>query len=312
MKRLPSTALIFSTALSMGLSACEQVETQSKEEASSESRNVETDPSDQSSGDGSNVSADKATANADGTQGTAAPVADADVTLGMLKKDLDAIKLQLQNLDKKIDSAKLRGGGGGATASATPEEEEKASQLRTNLMKLIGEGEMGKAKGVMAELDKSYKNTSAWKSLQRRTAPELKVVGKKVPQASIGKNIDSWYVEGETNLDSGVTLLVFWEVWCPHCKKEMPELVELYNARNKQGLKILGLTRLTKSSTEEKVQKFVQDNELNYPVAKENGKIAPMFNVSGIPAAAVVKDGEIIWRGHPNGITDALWDKWLN
>ena len=76
----------------------------------------------------------------------------------MLKKDLDAIKLQLQSLDKKIDSAKLRGGGGGATASATPEEEEKASQLRTNLGKFAGEGEMGKAKGVMAELDKSYKN----------------------------------------------------------------------------------------------------------------------------------------------------------
>ena len=47
---------------------------------------------------------------------------------------------------------------------------------------------------------------------------------------------------------------------------------------------------MTKSSTEEKVQKFVQDkSELNYPVAKENGKIAPMFNVSGIPAAAVVR-----------------------
>ena len=48
------------------------------------------------------------------------------------------------------------------------------------------------------------------------------------------------------------------------------------------GSQILGLTRLTKSSTEEKVQKFVQDNELNYPVA-EGGKIAPMFNVSEFP-----------------------------
>ena len=77
-------------------------------------------------------------------------------------------------------------------------------------------------------------------------------------------------------------------------------------------MKIVGLTRLTKSSTQEKVEAFVAEHELNYPVAKENGKIAPLFNVSGIPAGAVVKDGEIIWRGHPGKLNDALWDKWLN
>ena len=67
-----------------------------------------------------------------------------------------------------------------------------------------------------------------------------------------------------------------------------------------------------KSATEEKVRAFVNEHSLTYPIGKEDGGIARLFNVSGIPAAAVVKDGEFVWRGHPNGLSEACWNKWLN
>jgi thiol-disulfide isomerase/thioredoxin len=232
------------------------------------------------------------------------------VSLNTLKTDVAEIKTQLTTIGASGGTAAKAGGG--ANASATPEEESKAAELKATLTGHIQTCEMSKAKGVMATLDKTYKNTSAWKSLQRRTAPEIAVIGRKVTSAKVSPEIKDWYVDGQVDLDSGVTLVVFWEIWCPHCKREMPELVELYNKKSDDGLKILGLTRLTKSSTEEKVRAFVDEHDLNYPVAKESGKVAPLFNVSGIPAAAVVKDGEIVWRGHPNGLTEACWDKWLN
>ena len=56
---------------------------------------------------------------------------DADVTLGMLKKDLTPSNYNYKTWTKNR-WRQIRGGGGGATASATPEEEEKTSQLRTN------------------------------------------------------------------------------------------------------------------------------------------------------------------------------------
>jgi hypothetical protein len=46
-------------------------------------------------------------------------------------------------------------------------------------------------------------------------------------------------------------------------------------------------------------------------VAKENGQVAPRFNVSGIPAAAVVRDGVIVWRGNPAGLSEAAWKQWI-
>ena len=145
-----------------------------------------------------------------------------------------------------------------------------------------------------------------------RTIPELQAIGRPVPQSALDQNVEQWFVDGDIDFDDGVTLVVFWEIWCPHCRREMPELVELYDEYESQGLDIVGLTRLSRDKTPAEVQEFIDENELDYPVAHEGGPLATMFNVSGIPAAAVVKDGEIIWRGHPNRLNASAWAQWLN
>ncbi len=84
-----------------------------------------------------------------------------------------------------------------------------------------------------------------------------------------------------------------------------------YDKYKDKGLQVIGLTKLTKSSTAEAVSKFIQDNSVGYPVAKENGKTSSYFNVRGIPAAAVTKGGKVVWRGHPARITDEMLTNWL-
>ena len=76
-------------------------------------------------------------------------------------------------------------------------------------------------------------------------------------------------------------------------------------------LQILALTRLTRGSTDETVREFIDQNGLGFPIAKENGILSSHFAVAGIPAAAVVMDGEVIWRGHPALISDQLIESWL-
>ena len=76
---------------------------------------------------------------------------------------------------------------------------------------------------------------------------------------------------------------------------------------------MVGLTKITKSATEEKVTSFIDEQKVTYPMAKEggNGAASKAFNVSGIPAAAVVKDGKIVWRGHPGRLSNELLDTFL-
>jgi hypothetical protein len=45
-------------------------------------------------------------------------------------------------------------------------------------------------------------------------------------------------------------------------------------------------------------------------MAKEkDASMSTGFNVTGIPAAALVKEGKVIWRGHPGRLDDATIDK---
>ena len=85
----------------------------------------------------------------------------------------------------------------------------------------------------------------------------------------------------------------------------------LYDGLKGEGLQVVGLTKITRSSTEEKVTSFIADKQISYPLAKESGEISSYFNVSGIPAAAVLKDGKVVWRGHPAQLNEAKLKAWM-
>ena len=126
-------------------------------------------------------------------------------------------------------------------------------------------------------------------------------------------NIEQWFQgEGEVDISSGqATLLVFWEKWCPHCRREMPKLQATYEQFNSQGLQVIGLTKLSRNTAPDEISAFIDEQNVSYPIAKEDGSISEYFNVAGVPAAAVVKDGQIVWRGHPARLTDTMIQSWL-
>ena len=75
---------------------------------------------------------------------------------------------------------------------------------------------------------------------------------------------------------------------------------------------MIGLTKITRNSTEEQVTAFIKEKDVQYALAKEQGdSMSKRFGVSGIPAAAVVKDGKVVWRGHPARLKDEMIEGWL-
>ena len=60
------------------------------------------------------------------------------------------------------------------------------------------------------------------------------------------------------------------------------------------------------------VDTFLKGKDVSYPVAKHDGKVNSEFGVGGIPAAAVVKDGVIVWRGHPARLKPEKLKSFLN
>ena len=217
---------------------------------------------------------------------------------------------RVAELEGKVEDPASRPATATAAADgAGPAAEEAAQKLYAEVTELVKSGSLNEAKAKVEILTTKYASTKTARRA-KKIAAELEVIGKPAPTAL---SIEKWYQgEDEVSIASGKpTLVVFWEEWCPHCKREVPNLNETYGKYKGQGLQVVGLTKMTRKSTEESVTAFISEKEVQYPMAKETGDMSSYFNVSGIPAAAVVKDGSIVWRGHPARLTDEMLQGWL-
>lgn len=226
------------------------------------------------------------------------------------KSEVQALKDQVAKLEERVAAVEKKGGAGGpATPAASDEDEAAASKLMEAVQTAMQASDYTTAKSNLAQLTGKYAATRAGKAASRM-APEINLVGTDAAPITVQK----WFTKDQGKLsDNKVTMVVFWEAWCPHCKKEVPLLPAKLEKYKSKGLGIIALTKVTKSSTDEIVDQFVKDNKLNFPVGKEpeGGPMSQAYAVTGIPAAALVKDGKVIWRGHPARLTDDVLDKLL-
>jgi thiol-disulfide isomerase/thioredoxin len=84
------------------------------------------------------------------------------------------------------------------------------------------------------------------------------------------------------SLDSSrgkVTIITFWATWCPPCRAEIPDLIDLQK-KYAGKLQILGLS--VDDEAPANLKKFVQVMGINYPVAVAPPEVGELYG--GIPA----------------------------
>ncbi len=91
-----------------------------------------------------------------------------------------------------------------------------------------------------------------------------------------------------------VVVLDFWATWCPPCKREIPDFIELQKTYGSQGVQIVGIAL----DEPDKVQAFAQQNGMNYPVLMGTDEISAMYGgIDGIPTTFIIdKTGKIVNR----------------
>jgi peroxiredoxin len=94
------------------------------------------------------------------------------------------------------------------------------------------------------------------------------------------------------DLHGKVVLVNFWATWCPPCRKEMPDLQSLYERFKDKGFVILAIS----DEEQSKVQPFIKDRNITYPVLLDNGRKAnDLFQVDGIPKSFVYnREGKLV------------------
>lgn len=110
-----------------------------------------------------------------------------------------------------------------------------------------------------------------------------------------GKEISLSEYAGKGNY----VLIDFWASWCPPCRKEMPEVVAIYNQYKNKGFEIVGVS-LDKSN--EDWVKGIKDLGIIWPQMSDlkgwESQLSGAYAVNSIPHMVLLdKEGKIIARG---------------
>lgn len=102
-----------------------------------------------------------------------------------------------------------------------------------------------------------------------------------------------------------------WATWCGPCVQIIPHMNDLHKKYADKGLVIVGMNVWEEGL--EKTQDFVKDQGegMSYRVAYSGGKESQFTKswleasqTNGIPQAFVVRDGKIVFKGHPGGLSE--------
>ncbi|MBN1541426.1 TlpA family protein disulfide reductase [candidate division KSB1 bacterium] len=84
-----------------------------------------------------------------------------------------------------------------------------------------------------------------------------------------------------------VLILNIWDTWCPPCKAEIPDFIEIYDTYRKKGVEILGVAGGRYG--EKAVADFVEEYKINYPVAVGTMELFQgLGGVNAIPTTFVI------------------------
>tara|TARA_Y100001934_G_scaffold57259_2_gene70901 strand:+ start:216 stop:2591 length:2376 start_codon:yes stop_codon:yes gene_type:complete len=122
--------------------------------------------------------------------------------------------------------------------------------------------------------------------------------------------IAHWVKGEEVDLSEGVNVVEFWATWCPPCLTSIPHLTTMQKRYKEHGVNIIGISDEPLKTVEPFVKKM--GDKMEYIVAIDDNDITSReymgrYGIGGIPHAFVVKDGTVVWHGHPmSGLDKAI------
>jgi len=107
----------------------------------------------------------------------------------------------------------------------------------------------------------------------------------------------------------------FWATWCPPCRKQIPELKDLYSRYHKsKGLEIIGVACDTiQGDGIRDIGPFVRRFKINYPVLLASAPVVDSLGVEAIPTTLFIgPDGRLVQKvmgaGRPGELSETARD----
>jgi thiol-disulfide isomerase/thioredoxin len=170
--------------------------------------------------------------------------------------------------------------------------------------------EQGKLDEAISYLKEAKAKLTSKRAVQNLSSTlfQLELISKDAPDFTAENWLNSKSME-LAKLKGKVVLLDFWAPWCSPCRAVIPHLVKFYEQHNKDGLVIIGVTKLYGSYRDDKINKgkvkadeerkligeFLPRFKITYPVAIADGDTPfKTYGVRGIPTLVIIdKEGKV-------------------
>jgi thiol-disulfide isomerase/thioredoxin len=99
---------------------------------------------------------------------------------------------------------------------------------------------------------------------------------------------------GPANYPGRVVLVNFWATWCGPCKKEIPDLMDLYSEYHASGLEVLGVAL---DGNTDVVRPYAESAGINYAVLVGNPEVGQQYQVTAVPTTVLYdRQGKVAKR----------------
>lgn len=103
-----------------------------------------------------------------------------------------------------------------------------------------------------------------------------------------------------------VVLINFWATWCPPCRMEIPQLIELAD-RYKDRLLVIGISM--DDSPPEEVKLFAKEAGINYPIVMAGREMISEFGgVPGLPTSYILNSDSRVVQKHVGLYAPVVYD----
>jgi peroxiredoxin len=217
-------------------------------------------------------------------------------------------RARVRELEERLEvaEARLRFVSDMLDLPSDPERENQANLLATEAQAAMDAMDLEKARDLVARLATEYGDTSIGRAAAE-VLPQLSLIG-----SPAGEFKPAGWVRGEMAVNPArTTVVVFFEAWCPHCQREVPNVQAAWTRLRDRGLDVVGVTSFSRDTTPEQMAEFLDSAGVGFPVARDDGSLSERYAAQGVPHAAVLRGGKIAWIGHPASLEDGALEKLL-
>ncbi|MDP2161276.1 MAG: TlpA disulfide reductase family protein [Flavobacterium sp.] len=156
--------------------------------------------------------------------------------------------------------------------------------------------DFSKLKKMYAKLDIVYQDSLTVNVLKTNLFPkETSLVGKHILDFELKS--ENGNLINTKNYRGKLLFVDFWASWCMPCRKQMPDIVEIYNQYKEQDFRILAVSLDSEKDRQKwlsaiKKENATWDNVLE--TGEFSGKVAKMYNIQSIPSNFLIDEQGII------------------